>query len=183
MSEPCIGLLEFSSLAAGIEATDAMLKEAPVKGLMSRSVCPGKWFVLISGAVDDVRSSMRAGRTGHEEVLVDEFILPNVHPTVFAAMSSMSKVDELDALGVIETFSVASTVFAADVAVKRANVRLIDIRLANGLGGKSYVTLTGEVSDVRSAVQAAAQSARDKGVLTREIVIPRPHENLRDFLV
>ncbi|MBI3268659.1 MAG: BMC domain-containing protein [Planctomycetes bacterium] len=183
MPESCIGLLEFSSLASGIEATDAMLKEAPVQGLMSRSVCPGKWFVLIGGAVDDVKSALRAGRAAREDTLVDEFILPNVHPSIFTAMSAMSRVDELDALGVIETFSVASTIFAADVAVKRANIRLIDIRLANGLGGKSYVTLTGEVSDVRSAVQAAAQSARDKGVLTREVVIPRPHENLKNFLV
>lgn len=183
MPEPCIGLLEFSSLAAGIEATDFMLKEAPVQGLMSRSVCPGKWFVLIAGAVDDVRSALRAGRAGREDTLVDEFILPNAHPSLFTAMNAMTKVEDLDALGVIETFSVASTIVAADVAVKRGNIRLIDIRLANGLGGKSYVTLTGEVSDVRAAVQLAAQGARDKGVLTREVVIPRPHADLKNFLV
>jgi len=57
-------------------------------------------------------------------------------------------------------------------------VDLIDFRIANGLGGKSFFTITGEVSDVRSSVAAGARSAQERGLLAREVVIPRPHPEL-----
>jgi microcompartment protein CcmL/EutN len=73
---------------------------------------------------------------------------------------------------------VASTIAAADVALKTATVDLIDVRLANGLGGKSYFVLTGEVSDVKSSVAAGAKQAQERGLLAREVVIPSPHHDL-----
>lgn len=78
----------------------------------------------------------------------------------------------------IETTTVASTILAADLALKTATVDLVDIRIANGLGGKSFFTLTGEVSDVRSAAAAGARHAQERGLLARDVVIPRPHPDL-----
>lgn len=180
--QPCIGLLEFGSIAAGIEATDAMLKDAPVDALISRPVSPGKYVVLITGGVDDVKSALRSGRAGREGFLVDELVLPNVFAGIFPALSGTVPMEPYDALGVIETYSVASTVVASDIAGKHAEVRLLRIRLADGLGGKSYVAMTGEVSNVRSSVGTGADSAREKRLLVAEIVIPRPHPTLMAFV-
>lgn len=91
--------------------------------------------------------------------------------------------DKLDALGVIESFSVTSLLEAADAAAKAADVQLIEIRLAMALGGKAFVTLTGNVSAVQAAIDAGANLVSEKGLLVHKVVIPRPHENLLNELV
>ncbi len=177
-ADPCIGMLEFSSIAAGIEALDAMLKDAPVRVVLARPVSPGKYLVLVTGDVDEVKSAVHAGRAGRLDALVDELLLPNAHPALFEALAGRGNVGEIDAIGVIETVSAAAAVVAADLAVKQASVTLLDLRLANGLGGKGYLTLTGEVGDVEEAVRAGAAPAEAKGLLTRKVVIPRPHPDM-----
>jgi len=57
MSETCIGLLEFNSIAAGIEATDALLKQAAVRIMVAKTVCPGKYIILFSGDEASVEES------------------------------------------------------------------------------------------------------------------------------
>ncbi len=179
--QPTIGVLEFSSIARGIEAADRVLKEATVEVLFARPVSPGKYVLLFTGSVEDVTSSLRAGAEVGADSLVDQLRLPAVHEDVFRALERPIAVPELHAVGVIETCTVASTILAADAAAKKAAVRLIEIRLAQGIGGKSYVTLTGGVADVEAAVGAGAALAEEKGLLLRRVVIPRPHLGLREL--
>jgi len=177
---PCIGLLELGSIARGIEAADAILWEARVEMLFASPVQPGKYVMLFAGQVQDVASSLRGGAGIAGEDLVDELHIPQVHPQVEVALRRRGgRIDgALDAVGVVETRTVASAIIAADLALKTATVDLFDLRIANGLGGKSFLALTGEVSDVRSAILAAARSAEAKGQLARQVVIPRPHPDL-----
>ena len=181
--KPCIGLLEYNSIGWGINAADQILKKAQVKIIFAKPVCPGKYTILFSGEVEEVKSSLRVGYESAETSVVDEVFIPNVEPTVFSALNCASQVEQLDAVGVIETFTVASTVIAADIASKTATIQLIEIRLAMGIGGKSFVTFTGEVSDVRSAVTAAARDAADRGLLASKIVIPSPHPEMLSILL
>lgn len=173
-----IGLVEFSSIAAGIEAADAMLKAAVVDLIFSRPICPGKYMVLVTGDVAAVENSVKAGVEKGGAATVDEFVLPNVHPTVIPAMTASTLVTQVEALGVIETYSIASLIVAADKAVKAAEVELIEVRLGTGIGGKSYVTLTGDVAAVKAAVEAGARTAAEKGLLLKQVVIPSPHRSL-----
>ncbi|HET6204370.1 MAG TPA: BMC domain-containing protein [Planctomycetota bacterium] len=179
---PCIGILEHRSIARGIEVADAILKEASVEMLFSEPVHPGKYVSLFTGDVEDVRSALRRGAEAAAEDLLDETLIPDLHPGVIPAVGAGAAGGPLDALGVIETFTVASALLAADRAAKRSTVRLLRLRLANGLGGKCVVTLTGEVSDVRAAVEAGARAAEERRLLVREVVIPRPHADLARYL-
>lgn len=175
-----IGVLELSSVARGVEVADGVLKEAHVEMLFATPVQPGKYVMLFTGAVADVRSSTARGAQIAGGDLVDQLVIPQIHDQIVPMLRRKGgKINgQLDAIGVIETNTVASTVSAADVALKTATVDLVDIRIANGLGGKSFFTLTGEVSDVRSSVAAGARQAQERGLLTREVVIPRPHPEL-----
>ena len=111
--------------------------------------------------------------------LVDRLLLPQVHEQVELGLRRRGNINgQIDALGVVETTTVAAAVEAADAALKQATVDLLELRIANGLGGKSYFTLTGEVSDVRAAVMRGAGVASERGTLAREVVIPRPHSDL-----
>lgn len=178
--EEAIGFLEVSSIARGIEATDAMLKMAAVELLMTLSIPRGKHLIMIGGSVADVEAAMRAGTTSADGVVLDHFIIQNVHPQLPPAIRGRVKVDRIEALGIIETKEVAPAVFAGDAAVKAANVELIEAR--NQPGGKGMVVVTGEVGAVRSAIAAAVATVKP-GMLVSEVVIPYAHEALRKSLM
>lgn len=180
----CIGLLELASVARGVEVADGILWEASVELLFSSPVQPGKYVMLFTGSVQDVVSAVRRGAEIAGSDLVDQLVIQQVHEQVEAALRrNGGHIDgALDAVGVVETTTVAASITSADIALKTATVDLLDLRIANGLGGKSFWTLTGPVADVRSSVTAGARAAQEAGRLAREVVIPRPHPELSRHL-
>jgi microcompartment protein CcmL/EutN len=190
--EPCLGLLESRTIARGIEAADAMAKEAPVALHTLRAIEPGRELTLLSGAVDDVRLALRRGRAVLREDLVDELFLPGAHPAVIDAVSRGTsgpagpRVGAPDlpppgadrALGLVECGTVASTLLAADAAAKEAAVRLLAVRFGAHMAGKGLIAIAGELADVESAVAKAASSAEERGTLVRTALIPRPNDGL-----
>jgi microcompartment protein CcmL/EutN len=179
--QPAIGLIELTSIAKGYEVADALLKTARVEMVFNRTICPGKFMVMVCGDTDAVNSSMAVGRDIGGDTVVDDLIIPNVHPDVFPAISGTRVIESTGALGIIETFSVASIIEAADAAVKAADVQLMEIHLAMAIGGKGYVTLTGDVAAVTAAVAAGADFIASKGLLVSKVIIPQPRpEILRD---
>lgn len=174
----CVGLVELNSIAAGFEVADAMLKAAEVSLVLSRTVCSGKYIVLVRGNVAAVTASVAAGEDWGRGCVIDSFVIPNLHDQVFPALSGTGPHQDVDALGILESFSVAALIEGADAAVKAAQVDLMEIRLAVALGGKAYVTMTGTVSAVQSAVSAGAAAIADKGMLVNQVVIPNPHPDI-----
>ena len=176
-----LALLEFSSIVTGMLAGDAMAKKAPIARLAAGTVQPGKYLVLISGAVADVEESLEAGRAAGDSQLIDYVLLPQVHPSVVdtiaagAARGGAAERPVLGpSLGVIETSTVAAAIHAADAGVKGARVSLMELRLADGLHGKGLVLFTGEVHDVEVAVDIGTR-AIDASLLVNHIVIPQLH--------
>jgi microcompartment protein CcmL/EutN len=178
-----VGIIEFSSIAKGIEAADHMLKTAEIELLVSRTICPGKYMSLISGDTAAVKSAILAAEKLGERETVDSFIIPNLHKDVIPAIEGISDYDALEALGIIESFSVSSLVEAADIAAKTAGVRLLDIRLAMAIGGKGFVTMTGSVAAVNASVNAGAAKVGEKGMLVNKVVIANPCEEIMKDLV
>ncbi|MEI7528332.1 MAG: BMC domain-containing protein [Elusimicrobiota bacterium] len=178
-----IGGVELSSVAKGMEAADAMLKTSDIKLLLSRSICPGKYIILVAGDVGAVNAAVEAGSTKAAHALVDSFVIPNIHREVFPAIEGTTTVEGLEALGIIEAFSVSALVEAADAAVKAAPVKLLEIRLAMALGGKAFVTLTGSVAAAETAVAAGAAVVAKKGLLVEKVVIPQPRQELLRELI
>jgi microcompartment protein CcmL/EutN len=158
-----IGLIELSSVATGYQVEDVMIKAATVKLLLARSICSGKFLIAISGDVASVTTAIEAGGA--------------------AAGASLIDPKDLRSIGVIETFSAASIIDAADAAVKSANVTLLRVHLAMALGGKGFVMMAGDVSSVQAAVEAGSRAAAEEGMLVARGVIPAPSEELfRDYI-
>ena len=178
-----IGLVEYNSIAQGIESTDAMVKAAQVELLEARTICPGKYMALISGEVSAVETAVERGKERGQTFVVDHFILANVEPTVLAAITATTELTELKALGVIEVFSIATAIVAADTAVKKAEIELIELRLGIGIGGKSYLSLTGDVGAVETAVEAAVEVIKESGMLVNKIIIPSPHKDMVKWVI
>lgn len=173
MAAPALALLEFSSLAAGIEAGDAMVKRAPVEQLLTGTIQPGYYLALVTGEVADVEEAVAAGRLASGAYLRDQLLLPNVHPGVVAALRGARATGTAEALGIIETTTVAAAIRAADAGLKGAEVALNQLRLGDGLGGKGLALFVGLVSDVEAAVAIGSEAV---GVqLLRRAVIARLH--------
>ncbi len=173
-----IGIVETSSIAKGFEIADTMMKTANVRLVVNRTICPGKYMVVVGGEVDAVNSGVEAGLAVGAHTVVDHFVIPNLHPSVFPAISGVNHLPELKALGVIEAFSVASVIEAADAAVKATQVQLITINLAMAIGGKGWVSLTGDVASVSEAVEVGAAVIARKGLLVEKVVIPAPRPEI-----
>jgi microcompartment protein CcmL/EutN len=179
MSEKSLGLIELSSVAAGFLAADTMLKAGNVHLLLSRSICSGKYMVLIGGPTAAVESAVRAGAEVAGGCLIDQFYIPNVHPDVITAIGRTQPLVETNgALGILESFNVASLLLAADAAAKAAAVTLLEIRLAMALGGKAFCTMVGDVGSVQTSVAAGRKILADAGVLVNAVVISRPHPDV-----
>ena len=180
-----VGAVELSSIGVGYRIEDEMLKAASVELLIARTICSGKYLIVLGGSVSDVESAIRAGLSGAGEAVIDHLLLPNVHESVFPALGQSVAIDPQTAgsLGIIETFSGVSVLAAADAAAKAARVTLFRIHVAMALGGKGLCLMNGSVADVRAGVQAAAAEARRRGLLVSEVVIPRPSRELfADYL-
>lgn len=173
-----VGLVETNSIPAGIEAGDAMLKAADVELVFAQAVCAGKYIVMVSGAVTAVRAAVSVGSEIAGITLVHDMTIANISEQVLGAISCCSVVSSPESLGIIETFSIATAVLCADMVVKSADVELIEVRLGRGLGGKSFVLLTGDVSAVQYAVDSAVAEYKDGGMLARTAVIPSPHPDI-----
>ncbi|MFZ5948034.1 MAG: BMC domain-containing protein [Stygiobacter sp.] len=178
-----LGLIELTSIAAGMQAADIMLKTSNVQLVVSRTICSGKYMVLIGGDVAEVQAAVDRAAQQIEFAVIDTFVIPNVHKDIFPALSGHSNIEMLEALGILESFSVASLIEGADAAVKSANVKIIEIRLAMALGGKAFCTLTGEVAAVTSAVESGAKLISDKGLLVNKVVIPQPRQELLSEMI
>lgn len=182
MIEPALALLDFSSVATGIEAADAMVKRAQIDTIRAGTVQPGRYLVMIGGTVADVQESLAAGREVGGSAVLDHVFLPHVHPAVVDAIGGGRLPEATDALGVVETTTVAAAIHGADAGVKAADVRLVELRLADGLGGKGIVLYSGLVADVEAAVEAGVAALRRRELLVRQVVIPQLHPDMWEAL-
>lgn len=178
---PAIGLLEFDSVAAGIVAADAMVKRAPLGDLVAGSVQPGRYLVLVAGDVASVEESIEAGKETSPDSLIAEIVLHDVHPGVVERLRGRREPGPIEALGVIETVSVAPLLAAADSGLKGAAVDLLEVNIADGLGGKAYLLFGGSVSDVEAAVSIGVGRI-DSGDLVASVVVPQLHQEMGDNL-
>ncbi len=170
-----VGVVESNSIPLGVLAGDAMVKTAQVELTAAQTACAGKYIVVVSGEVAAVEAAVAAGEEAAGAALIDSLVIPNVDERVVQAMAGATPVEDASALGLIETFSLASTISAADTAVKTAQVELVEVRLGRGMGGKSFVIFTGQVSAVEAAAKAVEASEGSKGLIGSSVVIPSPH--------
>lgn len=173
-----IGFLELSSIAGGVAVADIMLKSAQVELVFAKASCPGKYYIMICGSVSGVENAVRQGCSAGNGFIITSLVIPRIDPQVIRAINLAAMPERVAAIGVVEFFAVTSAILAADAAVKAADVELMDVRLGTGIGGKSFVVMTGATDSVTSAVRAACTSQEGNGMLVNQIVIPNPDKAL-----
>ena len=173
-----IGVIELKSIPVGVMATDSALKSAGVEMVTSRPACPGKYEIILQGSVSNVTVACEHVCVKYANYIIDSSVIGRIDEQVITALYSTQSQEPDGALGLIETFSAASAIKAADIAVKTARVSIYDLRISRGMGGKGVVIITGDIGDVTAAVEAGAQYAKGEGQLSSTATIPAPHPEL-----
>ena len=173
-----IGMIEYQTVSTGMFAADMVVKTAEVEIIEAQTVCPGKYIMLFSGEISAVRACVDAVKANCGEKMIDSFVLGNPHEAIIPAIYGAGEVDGARALGVLETYSAASMIVAADEAAKTSMVDLIELRLARGMCGKSYMLITGEIAAVSAAIERAKEKAGGAGMFLDSSVIANPDKKL-----
>ena len=178
-----IGMIEFKTTATGVTAADAMVKTSDVEIVEAQTVCPGKYIAIITGDLSAVKAAVDTAVTTYEDKCIDSFVLGNPHESIFPAIYGAAEIKDVSALGIIESYDASSIIVAADEAAKTAIVDLIEVRLARGMCGKSYLMLTGEVAAVEAAIDRAKEAVSDDGMYLDSAVIAHPDAQIRDAIL
>ncbi|MBQ8683309.1 MAG: BMC domain-containing protein [Clostridia bacterium] len=177
-----VGVIEIKNIPKGVEACDDALKSAGVRLISAHPSCPGKYEILVTGSIAEVQTALEHVQDKYEHHVLDCTLMGRIDQAVIMALMGAQPVTEHKALGIIETYSGASIIKAADAAVKAANVAIVDLRLSRGMGGKGVVMLTGEVGDVTAAVEAGSDYAIRQGLFSSKSIMAAPHEELWEHL-
>ena len=170
---PTLGVVELSSIPKGLLVCDLMLKKAQVRVLRAAPVGCGKFLITLTGDEGSLQEAVDEGRAAAGAHLVAFSYLPNVHPAVVRALAGTAPAEAiLDAVGALEAHSLAGLIRAADLAAKTAAVRLLELTFDRDL------TLTGTLSDVEAALEAAERLLAAEGQLLHREIIARPHEGM-----
>ena len=178
-----LGMVETRGLVAAIEAADAMVKAANVTLVGTEKIGSGLVTVMVRGDVGAVKAAVETAVTTYEDKCIDSFVLGNPHESIFPAIYGTTQVEEISALGILETYDAASIIEAADQAAKTAIVDLIELRIAKGMCGKSYMMITGEVSAVEASIQRAKELVAEKGMYLDSSVIAHPDRRMIDSIL
>ncbi len=177
-----IGIIELKSIAKGIEATDAALKSAGIRLVSAHPSCPGKYEIIMTGAISDVSAAVEHVKSRFDDRMIDSSVIGRIDEQVITALFGTQAGEKSGSVGIIEAYSASSTIKAADIAVKTAKVAIYELRLSRGMGGKGMVVITGDVGDVTASVEAGAKYAQDQGLFCNSAIIPAPHKELWEQL-
>jgi microcompartment protein CcmL/EutN len=177
-----LALLEFDSIASGVLASDLMVKRAPIALLRCGTIHPGRFLVLVGGSVASTEEAHDAGveHGTAEGTLHDEVLLSDIHPSLHDAVLGTRRELTYETLAVVETVTSPALLRAVDAAVKGTPVEIGEVRLADDLGGRAVVLLSGSVADATTALEICAERAGDQ--LIGSSLLPRLDADLRQLL-
>ena len=175
-----LGIVESRSIAAGAYLADLMVKAAGVTLVKAGTICSGRYMIHVAGDRSSVATSVAAAR-GAGYSLAGCYTISNISKQVVDALKRGLSVTGHGAIGVVECRTASSGIVAADQAVKRSDVQLARIVTGQGINGKSYFVLAGDVASVEESVAAAKESLGKD--LVEAVVMPSPDSSVVNVLV
>ncbi len=179
-----LGVVELSGISRGYLVQDAMLKASNIEKIIARTICSGKYMIVVRGEVGDVNTAIEVANEVGGFAIVNTIAIPNLDPQVFPAIAGSTIIENQEdeqnvgAMLILETFSVVSAIKAADFAAKEADLNLMRIHAAMAIGGKGLVVIKGEISALEAGLQAAVDHIKEDGMLADFIIIKNPHNSV-----
>lgn len=178
-----IGALEFRSISKGIQVSDQIVKKASVEIIYCKTICPGKFLIIVTGDEGAVDEAIDFGEEMAGKNLVDHFKLHAVSPVIIDAFKNKYETKQIvDAIGVIETNKVCTGIVALDQVLKAGDVKLIKMQLALCISGKLVFTITGPVSSIEYGF-LEVKNILSTHEYANTAIIPSPSEEIKKYLI
>lgn len=178
-----IGALEFRSISKGIEVSNEIVKKASVEIIYFKTICPGKFLVIVTGDEGEVNEAIDYGISLSDTALVDSFKVHAVSTPIIQGFKNKYDSKEVTgALGIMETNKVCAGIKALDAALKASDVKLIKMHLAFGIGGKLVYVITGTLSSIEYGLSQAKEKL-DKTEHANCSIISSPSSDMTKHLV
>ncbi|MEF9958671.1 MAG: BMC domain-containing protein [Niameybacter sp.] len=178
-----IGALEFRSISKGIEVSNEVVKKASVEIIYFKTICPGKFLVIVTGDEGEVNEAIDYGVEIADGTLVDSFKVHAVSQAIVQAFKNKYDSRTVEgAIGIMETGKVCTGIKALDHALKSSDSKLIKMQLAFGIGGKLVYVITGTLSSIECGLREA-KLALDQQERANISIIPSPSEEMTQFLI
>lgn len=178
-----IGSIEFRSIAKGIEVSNEMVKKAYVDILYLKSICPGKFIIIISGDTGEVNTAVDYGISMSEGFIVDSFVINSVHDSIISALKNKYEdISEVSCIGVMETSKVCAGLKALDKTLKNSDTTIIKLQLSFAIGGKLVYIVCGNLSSVNYGIDEGKKELKDKEIIQASI-IPHVDEKIIKHLI
>ena len=176
-----IGALEFRSISKGIEVSNEVVKKAFVEVSYLKSICPGKFFLIVNG---EVKEAIEFGEKLGEKYLVGSFIINSIHHDIINALKGKYSQKNIEdkAIGIMETGKVSSGILALDKTLKSSEVNLVKLQLAFGIGGKLVYIVSGDLSSVENGMREGQSILQEKDIINVSI-IPFVHSEIAKNLI
>ncbi|MHC1750196.1 MAG: BMC domain-containing protein [Cellulosilyticaceae bacterium] len=178
-----IGAIEFRSISKGIEVANEMVKKVSVEIIYLKTVCPGKFVVMVTGDEGEITETVTYGKKLGEGYIIDSFVIHAVNDAIISGFRNkyISK-DAHEAIAIFETNKVCAGIKALDKTLKASDVQLVKVQLAFAIGGKFVFIVTGTLSSVMYGTEAAKKILRPNDI-TNVSIIPSPSIELLEHLL
>lgn len=175
-----LGLIECKSIAAGSACVDAMLKVAEIKLIKASPICPGKYMIYVAGDREAVQTAIDFARNSGIKIMASA-VISNISKEIINSLRNraLEKMTDINAIGVIETSVVTASIELADEIIKTVNVRLARLNLAQGIAGKGYFVICGDLASVQEAINLAQKHPK----LIDAVSIARPEAEVIKILL
>ncbi|MGL4848641.1 MAG: BMC domain-containing protein [Clostridium sp.] len=179
-----ICILEFKTIAKGIEISNEIIKKVNIEILYFRSTCPGKFVFIANGDEGEITEAIKLGGELGEAVLMEQFQINNVHKNILEALKGTVKKNDIGyaAVGILEVSKVSRGLVALDKTLKSSSVELISLKIGFGIGGKLVYIISGELSDIEYGINESERFLNNKGIIGKSIM-PVVHESILKGLI
>jgi microcompartment protein CcmL/EutN len=177
------GLVESRTIAIGVLLADCMMKSAQVELIRASTMCSGRYFIQVAGDRSSVETAVKAAKLEAENSdvsLVGSFVISRVHPELIHGLRSVRDIPHGDAIGVIECRGSSSGLVAADMVLKKSEVHLARMVLGQGISGKSYFVIHGDISNIKEAV-GSLKGKKCYDIIST-VTLPTPDRSVSDSL-
>ncbi|MEG0050791.1 MAG: BMC domain-containing protein [Terrisporobacter sp.] len=166
-----IGAIEFKSIAKGIEVSNDMVKKFYVEVLYLKSICPGKFLIIIAGETSYVNESINYGLTKGKGYIVDSFIINSISEDIINGIKHKYKtLENIRSIGILETNKVCSGIKALDKTLKYSDVNLVKLQLSFAIGGKLVYIVEGDASSLEHGIEEGKSILNSKDIISDSII-------------
>lgn len=167
-----IGAIEFKSIAKGIEVSNEMVKKSSVEVLYLKSICPGKFLIIIGGETSYVNECIDYGIKLGKGYIVDSFVINAISKDIINGLKhKYKKLDNINSLGVVEINKVCAGIKMLDKTLKSGDVVLLKLQLSFAIGGKLVYIVAGDLSSIKYSLEESKSVVKEKEIIY-ETVIP-----------